>query len=80
MEEKTIKLSDTDIGDEVIIKEILSTGLNKQRLLDLGFVPDTTIFVLRDSPLGEPRAYFIRDTCIALRKEESEKIIVYKKQ
>ncbi len=39
-------------------------------------VPNTEVYVLRRSPWGDPTAYLIRDTCIALRKEEGDKIIV----
>lgn len=77
MDKNLKKLTDVDVGTEVIIKEILSKGLSKQRLLDLGFTPNTKIYVLRKSTFGEPVAYLIRDTCIALRKEETDNILVY---
>ncbi|GAA0115154.1 FeoA family protein [Clostridium senegalense] len=76
MEDKIFKLSECNVGETVEITSVLSTGLSKQRLLDLGFVPNTKIFILRESPFGEPVAYLIRETCIALRKEESENILV----
>ncbi|GAA0122771.1 MAG: ferrous iron transport protein A [Clostridium argentinense] len=71
------KLSEVKVGTIVTISEVLSEGLSKQRLLDLGFVPNTELCVLREAPLGEPTAYFIRDTCIALRREEADNILVY---
>ena len=43
----------------------------KRRLLDLGFIPGATIKVLQRSPLGDPVAYQVSNTTIALRKEES---------
>ncbi|GAA0124903.1 FeoA family protein [Clostridium senegalense] len=78
MEDKIFKLSECEVGETVEIKSVLSTGLSKQRLLDLGFVPSTKIYILRESPFGEPVAYLIRETCIALRQEESENILVKK--
>ena len=57
--------------------EIISVRVSddiKQRLLDLGFVPGTMVECLGKSPFGEPTAYWIRGTVIALRKEEGEGI------
>ena len=46
----------------------------KRRLLDLGFFPGATIKVLQRSPLGDPVAYQVSNTTIALRSEESSLI------
>lgn len=46
----------------------------KRRLLDLGFIPGATIKVLQRGPLGDPVAYQVSNTTIALRKEESSLI------
>ncbi|MEH6947280.1 FeoA family protein, partial [Bacillus sp. JJ634] len=43
-------------------------------LLDLGFVPGAVVEVLRKSPLGDPIAFRVSQTSIALRKEESLRI------
>ncbi|NPA45984.1 MAG: DNA-binding protein [Chlorobi bacterium] len=51
-------------------------GLPRQRLLDLGFVPGTRVWVYLVSPLGEPVAYHVRGSHIALRREQSDKILV----
>jgi len=51
-------------------------GLPRQRLLDLGFVPGARVSVYLISPLGEPVAYDIKGSTIALRKEQSDKILV----
>lgn len=45
-------------------------------MLDLGFVPGTKIQTVRKSPSGNPIAYLIRGTVIALRKEEADLIMV----
>jgi len=50
----------------------------KIRLLDLGIVPGTKIFCVIKSPLGDPVAYFVRGTLIALRCEDSSNIIISK--
>lgn len=51
-------------------------GEARRRLLDLGFVKGTKITVQNVSPLGNPIAYNLRDTLIALRKEQADCIII----
>lgn len=48
----------------------------KRRLLDLGFVPDTSIKPILKSASGDPTAFEIRGTIIALRKEDAINIFV----
>jgi len=43
----------------------------KRRLLDLGFVPETNIKPIFKSASGDPTAFEIRGTIIALRKEDA---------
>lgn len=76
MEITTVKLTEIAVGKKGQVVELLSKGLSRQRMLDLGIVPNTIIHVLRQSPFGDPTAYLIRDTCIALREEEAMNIIV----
>lgn len=49
-------------------------GAERRRLLDLGIVPGTVIEADMISPSGDPTAYLVRDTLIALRKEQAELI------
>ncbi|QED48221.1 FeoA family protein [Cytobacillus dafuensis] len=61
-------------GDFIRITDIFLEGVMRRRLLDLGFVPGAIIEVLKKSPLGDPIAFRVSQTTIALRKEESSKI------
>ena len=76
MENTLIKLTEIAVGKKAEVVELCSMGLSRQRMLDLGIVPNTIIHVLRQSPFGDPTAYLIRDTCIALREEEAKNIMV----
>ncbi len=71
-------LSECKPGDEVLIKSLSLEGTMRRRLLDLGFVRGSELKVIQKSPLGDPMAFRVSDTTIALRKEESSKIIVEK--
>lgn len=51
-------------------------GANRRRLLDLGFVRGSEVQISLRSPLGNPTAYLIRGTQIALRDDQAQHIQV----
>ncbi|HEX9614890.1 MAG TPA: metal-dependent transcriptional regulator, partial [Bacteroidota bacterium] len=53
-------------------------GLQRRRLMDLGFVPGTPVAALLRSPAGDPTAYSIKGASIALRKQQAELVFVEK--
>lgn len=65
---------------EAYIKELFLDGSIRRRLQDLGFVPNAAVTPLYRSPFGDPTAYQILETVIALRHEDAEKILVSEKQ
>ena len=67
-------LDKLEINCTGIVKSINCTGNTKRRLLDLGLINGTAIKPVLISPLGDPRAYEIRSTLIALRSDDAEKI------
>ena len=46
----------------------------RRRMLDLGLIKGTKIIPVFKSPSGDPVAYEIRKTLIAIRKEDSQLI------
>lgn len=70
------RLSCLPLRKQGIVASIKAEGFLRGRLLDLGFVPGTVVEPVRRSPLGDPTAYRIRGTVIALRSEEGNKILV----
>jgi len=64
------------IGSFAIVKELLSDGSSRRRMLDLGLIQNTEVESLRRSPSGDPIAYQIRGAVIALRSEEASKVLV----
>jgi len=57
--------------------EIISldfTGNLRRRILDLGFSVGSKVVSAFKSPAGDPVAYIVRGTVIALRNEDAEKI------
>jgi ferrous iron transport protein A len=67
-------LAECSYGDCFIIRDLKLEGVMRRRLLDLGFVKGAEIMVLQKSPLGDPRAFRVSETTVALRNEESSKI------
>jgi ferrous iron transport protein A len=71
---KKIQLAEGKKGQMIKITNILVEGVMRRRLFDLGFVPGAIVEVVRKSPLGDPIAFKVCQTLIALRKEESKRI------
>ncbi|MDA0747385.1 MAG: FeoA domain-containing protein [bacterium] len=49
-------------------------GLERRRLMDLGILPGTVIEMEMRSPGGDPTAYRVRGSMLALRKEQANQI------
>jgi Fe2+ transport system protein FeoA len=63
-------------GDAASVVRITSAGAERRRMLDLGILPGTRIEVIAHSPLGDPTAYRIRGSVVALRREQAQRIEV----
>ena len=62
--------------DEVFVIGRIETSKNlRQRLLDIGFVPGTKVKCVRISPFGDPKAFLVRGSVIALRNRDSKMIL-----
>jgi len=71
-------LSEIEPGEHAEVIGILPSirGLERRRLLDLGLLPGTIVHSEFNSPQGDPTAYRIRDTLIALRDDQARSIVV----
>lgn len=45
-------------------------------MLDFGMITGTSIEAVQKSPAGDPVAYFVRGTLIAIRSEDAKKCLV----
>ena len=63
-------------GESAYIASLHLEGVMRRRLLDLGFTAGAHITCLQHAASGDPAAYFIRGTVIALREEDSRRIAV----
>lgn len=74
-QEKT--LNELPFNTKGYIKKLHCKGSIRRRLLDLGFVEGACITPVLISPSQDPRAFSIRGTLIAIRKEDANLINVY---
>lgn len=79
-EASKVRLSALQLGENARIVGISAEcrGANRRRLLDLGFVRDTPIHIEFEGPLNDPRAYSIKNTLIALRKDQADHVLIEK--
>lgn len=74
-----MNLSELPLNTVGIIDKLNCNGNIKRRMLDLGLISGTKIRPIFKSPSGDPVAYEIRKTLIAIRKEDSQYIILQQK-
>jgi ferrous iron transport protein A len=66
------------VGESGRVSALTAVGVQRRRLLDLGFVPGAVIKNERKSPFGDPIAFQVRGAIVALRKEEAALIQIVK--
>lgn len=79
-EEDKVRLTSLEDGESAKVVGISSEcrGANRRRLLDLGFVKGTPVKLEYPGPLKNPNAYMIRNTLIALRKDQTDFVLIEK--
>lgn len=71
-----MNLSELCLNQIGVIEDIDCDENIKRRLLDIGLVKGTNIVPVLQSPSKDPRAFEVRGTIIAIRREDTEKIEV----
>lgn len=74
MKTKVENLSQLPLNKNGKIKKIECDEGIKRRLLDMGLVKGTNIVPILVSPSKDPRAFLVRGTIIAIRKEDAQNI------
>lgn len=75
MEEET-SLDKLPPDRRAVVQEVFAQGAQRRRLQELGFVPGAQVECVGTSPLGDPRAYQLRGTVIALRRRDARPVRV----
>ena len=71
-------LAGLPLGEQAEVEALSErcTGLGRRRLLDLGFTAGTPVKAVLANLDDAARAYEIRGTMIALRREQAEQVLV----
>ena len=69
-------LNELKKGEKAIVKELDIESSMKRRLLDIGLIKDSVVECVLESPLKDPKAYWIRGTLIAIRDSDAKKILI----
>lgn len=82
VEGKLKPLSSLKLGEKGVVLGIAKSlrGQQRRRLMDLGIVPGTEIEAELESVTGDPVAYRVRGTTVALRKNQADKIYLVKEE
>lgn len=70
----TLTLDQLEPEQTATVTTLHNTGTDRRRMMDLGILPGTQISVEMVSPLGDPIAYRIRGSVIALRRSQAGQI------
>ena len=73
---KKIHLDELPLNSIGTVDTLYCEGAIRRRLLDLGIVKGTKVIPILKSPCGDPTAFVIRGSTIALRKEDANLIEV----
>ena len=69
-------LVDLRRGDAAILDRIDLPGDDARRLMELGFLPGTTITAGLSAPGGDPRVFQVDGSEIALRRETAKRMMI----
>lgn len=71
-----MKLSELALGQSGRVQSMAVTGSMRLRLQDIGFVRGAPVVCMLRSPLGDPTAFYVNGSLMALRESESVRIEV----
>lgn len=69
-------LLDLQPGERCIVKKLIAKSAIRQRLVDMGFLPNVEVLMERVAPLGDPIEVKIKGFHLSLRNEEASRILI----
>ena len=69
-------LAELKIGQQAVVTELNLFDSMRRRLQDICLIEGTIVECLGKSPLGDPSAFLIRGAVIALRSDETKRVVV----
>ncbi len=69
-------LKDAKVGETVRVTKLNGEGAIKRRIMDMGITKQTTVYVRKVAPLGDPIELTIRGYELSIRKADADLIEV----
>ena len=69
-------LRDVQIGETVTVVKLHGEGAVKRRIMDMGITKNTSVYVRKVAPLGDPIEVTVRNYELSLRKADTAMIEV----
>lgn len=69
-------LRDVKIGETAVVVKLHGEGAVKRRIMDMGITKNTSIYVRKVAPLGDPIEISVRNYELSIRKADAEMIEV----
>ena len=73
---ESFSLDQLTVGARSTVRSIGTSGDMNRRLRDVGLIEGTRVTCVGRSPFGDPHAYLLRGTVIALRNRDAQTILV----
>jgi len=67
-------LRDLREGEQGVLEHIELPEPDARRLMELGFLPGTTVLAARSAPGGDPRVFRVDGSEVALRRETAARL------
>ena len=64
------------VGKQAVITKVGGSGPLRLRLLDMGLIPHTTVYVQKVAPMGDPIEITLRGYALTLRLEDARDVEV----
>ncbi len=74
--DEIIRLSELPAGCSAIVEEVHCAEYLRNRVLDMGIIKGAELSTVLRAPFGDPVAYAVKNTLIALRRRDSREILV----
>ena len=69
-------LKDAKCGETVTVVKLHGEGAVKRRIMDMGITKNTSVYVRKVAPLGDPVEVTVRGYELSLRKADAEMVEV----
>ena len=69
-------LKDVGVGETVKVVKVAGSGPLRRRIMDMGIIRGTAVFVRKVAPLGDPIEVTVRGYELSLRRDDVEIIEV----